>query len=239
MTILHVSDLHYEKRWFHWLRDHAPAHDLLAISGDLLDLNCATPQREQSAWVLNWLNAFPRPLCVCSGNHDLEWHDAVEHWVPAYWLRDRVNSRLWIDGQHVTFDGLSFLNIGCTTRPKGGVADVWVVHAPPTGTLVSARNIGFEGGDPELVGAVRRYAPRLVLAGHVHNPMRWHHEVGPTLLLNPGSDRESRFPNHILIETNALTAQRFTQHGVQVLPRIDAAIAGQAPSPAEVLEPAA
>ncbi len=238
MTILHVTDLHYSKRWFDWLLDQAPPHDLLVISGDLLDLASVTPHRKQIAWVLGWLNAYPRPLCVCSGNHDLEWFDAAEHWVPAYWLRDRVNPVVWVDGQRVTFDGVSILNIGCTTRPKGAPADVWVVHAPPTGTLVSTRDIGLEGGDPELVGPVRRYAPRVVLSGHVHQPMRWYHDTGSTLYLNPGCNRDAAFPNHILVETGTLRCDLVTEFGPQLIvprsanaePPVDSALRALTPA---------
>lgn len=184
------------------------------------------------------MNAYPRPLCVCSGNHDLEWFDAVERWAPAYWLRDRVNPKVWIDGQRVTFDDVSILNIGCTTRPKGGVADIWVVHAPPTGTAVSRRETGFEGGDPELVAAVDRYAPRLVLAGHVHDPARWYHEAGGTPYLNPGRNREAPCPNHILVESGTLAAQRFTRHATEMRGCV-AAAAEPAPASEPELTPAA
>jgi hypothetical protein len=120
----------------------APPHDIVVMTGDLLDLAIATPQRRQIAWVTDWLNDFPRPISVCSGNHDLEWDSQAGRWTPAYWLRDLVNPRVWTDGQRVELNGLSFLNLGATTRPKGGEADVWVVHAAPSKTLVATRTSG-------------------------------------------------------------------------------------------------
>jgi hypothetical protein len=42
------------------------------MSGDMLNLTVATPHRRQIEWVSNWLGDFPRPISVCSGNHDLE-----------------------------------------------------------------------------------------------------------------------------------------------------------------------
>jgi Icc-related predicted phosphoesterase len=239
MTILHVTDLHFEKRWFHWLLDQAPPHDLLVVSGDLLDLSSPTPQRKQIGWVLDWLNACPGPVSLCSGNHDLEWYDAAERWTPAYWLRDRANPLVWSDGQQLTFDGLTLLNVGCTTRPKGGAADVWVVHAPPTGTLVSTRNIGLEGGDPALVGAVRRYTPRLVLSGHVHHPVQWHDASDATLYLNPGRHDGAAFPNHILVDPTTLACQLHTVDGVDSIGYARVAAEPDASPEPQVLTPAA
>lgn len=201
MTILHVTDFHFNKRWFDWLLHRAPAHDLVVMSGDMLDLATATPQRRQIDWVSNWLNDFPRPISVCSGNHDLEWDSETERWMPAYWLRDIANSNVWTDSQRVELNGTSILNIGCATRPKGGDADIWVVHAGPAKSLVTSRASGGDGGDPDLNAAVARYAPRLVLSGHVHDPLHWRQHDGPTLLLNPGCAPHAEVPNHILVRT--------------------------------------
>ncbi len=210
MTILHVTDFHFNKRWFDWLLHRAPAHELVVMSGDMLDLSTATPHRRQIAWVSDWLNDFPRPISVCSGNHDLEWDAEAERWTPAYWLRDIVNPRVWTDGQRVELDGLSFLNIGATTRPKGGEADVWVVHAPPSKTLVATRTDGADAGDRDLVSPAHRYAPRLVLSGHVHAPMHWREQRDATLFLNPGRNPEGAFPNYILVRTDDLTSKLIT-----------------------------
>jgi len=217
MTILHVTDFHFHKRWFDWLLHRAPAHDLVVMSGDMLDLAIATPQRRQIEWVSDWLNDFPRPISVCSGNHDLEWDSETGRWTPAYWLRDIVNPHVWTDGQRVTLDGRSFLNIGATTRPKGGEADSWVVHAPPSKTLVATRANGVDAGEPDLDSAVRHYAPRLVFSGHVHTPLHWREHRADTLFLNPGRGAEGSFPNHILVRTDdmscrLITAPRETTH---------------------------
>jgi Icc-related predicted phosphoesterase len=210
MTILHVTDFHFNKRWFDWLLHHAPAHDLVVMSGDMLDLSVATPHRRQIEWVSDWLNDFPRPISVCSGNHDLEWDCAAERWTPAYWLREIVNPHVWTDGQRVELDGLSVLNIGATTRPKGGAADIWVVHAPPSKTLVATRSNGADAGDVDLVSAIHRHAPRVVLSGHVHAPLHWREHRGRTLFLNPGHNPGAAFPNHILVRTDPLSSYFIT-----------------------------
>ena len=217
MTILHVTDFHFNKRWFDWLLSNAPANDLVVMSGDLLDLAAATPHRKQIEWVSAWFKDYSRPICVCSGNHDLQWNSESERWTPAYWLRDLANPKVWSDGQCVTLNGLSVLNIGCTTRPKGSEADVWVVHAPPTNTLVSARATGGDGGDSDLVAPVKRYAPRLVLSGHVHNPIHWAEHGEQTLYLNPGHNADAAFPNHILIQTDRMSCRHVTASQPSIL----------------------
>jgi predicted phosphodiesterase len=209
MIILHVTDFHFNQHWFDWLLHRAPAHDLVVMSGDMLDLSVATPQRRQIAWVSDWLNDFPRPISVCSGNHDLEWDSETERWLPAYWLRDLVNPHVWTDSQRVELNGTSILNIGCATRPKGGEAEIWVVHAGPTNTLVTARASGGDGGDPDLNASVIRYAPRLVLSGHVHDPVDWRQRDDTTTFLNPGYVPHARIPNHILVRTDDLSCRFF------------------------------
>ena len=216
MTILHVTDFHFNKRWFDWLLHRAPPHDLVVMSGDMLDLAGATPHRKQIAWVTDWLNHFPRPMCVCSGNHDLEWHDQMERWMPAYWIRYLSNRNVWRDGQRIELDGVSILNIGCSMRPKGAHADIWVVHAPPSKTLVAARTDGSEGGDLDLVEPVRRYAPKLVLSGHVHNPLHWRERRDSTLFLNPGHNPDAAFPNHILVRTETMSSQFYADQKASV-----------------------
>lgn len=237
MTILHVTDFHFNKRWFNWLATSAPDHDLLVMSGDLLDLADATPHRRQVAWISGWLAEFPGKVSLCSGNHDLEWNSELERWTPAYWLRDLAGPNTWIDGQRLTIDGLSVLNIGCTTHPKGAPADVWVVHAPPTNSLVSLTSTGGDGGDPDLVEAVRHHSPRLVLAGHVHDSLHWREWSGGTLLLNPGYNAAGEFPNHILIRTEDLACtyvsaeQRLADGGFSL--RSPAIARAAAPTPSE------
>lgn len=210
MTILHVTDFHFNKRWFDWLLHRAPPNDLIVMSGDMLDLALATPHRRQIQWVSDWLNDFPRPISVCSGNHDLEWNSETEQWMPAYWLRDIGNPLVWKDGQRVTLNGLSLLNIGATTQPKGGDAEVWCVHAAPTRTLVATLSDGVDSGDPDLCAAIGQYRPRLVLSGHVHTPLHWREQRGDTLFLNPGRRPHGAFPDHILINTDEMSCRWVT-----------------------------
>ena len=235
MIILHVTDFHFNKRWFDWLPDNAPAHDLLVMSGDMLNLSDATSHRKQIFWVSDWIKDYPFPLSVCSGNHDLEWDPEAELWTPAYWLRELSSHKVWTDGQRVTLGGLSLLNISCTTRPKGGDADIWVAHAPPAGTSVGTRLNGRCAGDPDLVGPAQRYAPRAILSGHIHDPLAWFEKRNSTLLLNPGRTPDARIPNHIVLDTEQFTCEFITAHGREVIASLDTPESGASPDATQLI----
>lgn len=228
MTILHVTDFHFNQRWFDWLRYRAPAHDLLVMSGDLLDQASPISSQKQMAWVSAWLAEYPGAVCVCSGNHDLEWDAQLERWQPAYWLRDIDNPQLWTDGQTARFGEASIAVMGCATRPKGRPADLWVAHAPPAATAVARRHNGYDGGDVDLIAPVKIHRPRIVFSGHVHDPVRWHEQAGATLLLNPGRDEHAPFPNHILVDTGTFACEHVSS--VLGSRRVEINSAGEVPA---------
>lgn len=210
MNILHVTDLHLNPRWYEWLIAEAPRHDLLCISGDLLSDHDPAPNRRQISRATEWLRRIDRPMVICSGNHDLEWDEARERWQPARWLRDLAGPQVWVDGDSFDRGALRFHAISCTTHPKGAFADVWVVHAPPSGLAVGRRQFGNDNGDPDLNESVLRFGPRVVLCGHVHEPSSWFEQQDGVMYLNPGSVNQGRFPNHILFDTDSFTAHRVT-----------------------------
>lgn len=208
MTILHVSDFHFNRRWFNWLTTSAPEHDLLVMAGDLLNhTDDTTRLGKQIEWVADWIKTYPRPLCVCSGPHDLEWSSTVGRWTPAYWLREIDDPAVWADGRRMALGDLSVLNIGYTTRPKGGDADIWVVHTPPKGTAVATHLDGRDGGDAELALAANHYAPRLILSGGVHDAASWCDELGSVICLNPGREPDLPYPNHIVVNTHDMSCR--------------------------------
>ncbi len=208
MTLLHVSDLHFRQPWFQWLREHAPNHDVLIISGDLLD-HRRTDVSAQMDWVAEWLRASQVPVVVSSGNHDLEWDSARYRWQPAYWLR-RLEPPVYADGAVLGRGGLRLAGIACTQRPRSVQADVWVVHTPPAGTAIARTSARHDRGDPLLTATIRREAPAWVCSGHVHDASVWHDQIGPTTVFNPGVNPHGRFPNHILIEPETGEARRIS-----------------------------
>src|SRR6478672_7257417 len=48
------------------------------------------------------------------------------------------------------------------------LARIWVHHAPPAGSPVCWMGRKF-GGDEFLLGWIQRFAPDIVLSGHIHN----------------------------------------------------------------------
>lgn len=70
LKILVLSDLHYNKTWYDWVKTAAPRHHLVAIAGDLLDGRSDDGLLRQIIWLDDWQRGFPSNLAVCSGNHD-------------------------------------------------------------------------------------------------------------------------------------------------------------------------
>jgi predicted phosphodiesterase len=71
MRILHVTDFHFNKRWFDWLAAEAPDCDLICHTGDFLDVFANVPVPVQIRQVSRWLARVRRPMVFCSGNHDV------------------------------------------------------------------------------------------------------------------------------------------------------------------------
>lgn len=206
MTLLHVSDLHFRRPWFHWLRNQAPPHDGLILSGDLLDQRLPDVAG-QIQWVGDWLRASPVPVVVSSGNHDLQWDAGPGRWQPAYWLR-ALAPPVYADGTVLERSGLRLAPIACTQRPRSAAADCWVVHTPPAGTATARTSVGVDRGDAALAETVARFAPAYVFSGHVHDPEKWHDTLGETWIFNPGANPHGRFPNHILLDGETGEARR-------------------------------
>lgn len=214
MLILHVSDLHLNERWFTWLAEVAPRSDLLCISGDLLDRDSPVLHLEQVGLVSAWLRRIARPLCVCSGRHDLEWDRRYECWRPAQWLRGPVSSRVWGDGDSFELGRRRFHCLPSTTYPKGSSADIWIVHTPPADLAIARMFAGEDRGDRALAAAVRQYQPQAVLCGDVHEPASWFHRKDGVIHLNPGHTPGARFPNYVLFDTDTLEAHRVVDSAI-------------------------
>lgn len=221
MILLHVTDLHFRKDWFNWLSDSAPQHDLLLLTGDLLDQAHPTYPSRQIDWVSRWVRDYPRPVSICSGNHDLVWDSREDAWTPAAWLRDLQDEKTWVDGQRAEVGDLAILNVAAFGQRHFEEAAIWAVHCAPPTLAVTSSQTGRDLGDPSMADPVTQFRPHLVFCGHVHEPQSWHDCYDGVTYLNPGSRTGARFPNHIIADFEQATLLHIVDHlvGPRCTPR--------------------
>ncbi len=206
MILLHVSDLRFNKPWYHWLASDSPAHDVLVITGDLLDAGACGRSGPAAGWVAGWLREYPRPVVVAAGGPSGPWDGDVSTWWIDRWLASLAGDRVTAPGGMTELDGMTLYSHPAGTG-AGRVADIWAVRTPPAGPGVAWHDTGHGGGDPDLLYLIRRYGPRLVLCGHVASPLSWVDHFEGVLYLNPGVGDSLRVPNHILVDLDAGTVR--------------------------------
>lgn len=148
--------------------------------------------------------ALPEPAYLTYGNVD----------VPAYWPDYLRPGHHVLDGEVVELDGLRFGFVGAglvspMRTPNEiteeayaakvaalGEVDVLCAHLPPAVPElcydVVARR--FEVGSRALLDYVRDVQPRMVLCGHVHQPLVRRMRIGRTECVNVGHFRGSGVP---------------------------------------------
>ena len=189
--ILYVTDLHFHRPWFDWVRAEALRLSCaVAISGDLLNDNIhkAPPCADQVKWVAAWIANFPRPLFLCSGNHDLL--DPLE--TPPKWLIDCRRDGVVVDKGRRVVDGATVVSCpqdGTTFAPSDRWAhggDILLHHEPPAGHGVAQTKEGTDYGSLDLADYLENTPEirRIVLSGHVNSPRKTHVRIGNTLCLN-------------------------------------------------------
>ncbi|MBI2518160.1 MAG: metallophosphoesterase family protein [Opitutae bacterium] len=217
MRILHCSDFHGNKRWFDWLVDEAANYDLVCLTGDHLDLFNYHQLGDQLSMINATLRRITTPLALCSGNHDsFSGGPPVDSRLfQAKWLREVRRPGVWIDGDQFELFGQNLRCVGWNAQVSSAAGnEIWLFHAPPAHSLVSAGIDGSEAGD-EILGEICRAGngPGIVLSGHQHDPRRWACRIGHTWCFNPGYDRNGACPNHISIDTASWSAVLYTDRG--------------------------
>lgn len=223
MKYLITGDLHYTLKQYDWLLRAAPDFDVVIIAGDLLDIASYVDGRAQTVVVLKYLqqiSAVTR-LLVCSGNHDLDSHNADGERV-AKWFE--MISRLGIvaDGDSFEIDGLFFTicpwwdgpktraavgeQLAGDAQKRGAKKWAWVYHAPPSGSPTAWSGERFFGDDA-LKEWIETYEPDFVFSGHVHpSPFvkdgSWADRIGKTWVFNAGRELGPE-PPHVMLSTDA------------------------------------
>jgi len=205
MKLLFTADLHYALKQYDWLAAHAAECDALIIGGDLLDLGSALEIDLQVVVVEKYLRRLEKltRVIVCSGNHDGDHRDAAGE-SRASWLGDVKGEHLHVDGESIDVAGMRITicpwwdgPVSCAeverqliaAEPPPGTPWVWIYHAPPEGPL-SWTGKEF-AGDATLTAWIKRFSPRLVMSGHIHNAPfypqgNWIDRLGGTWAFNPG-----------------------------------------------------
>jgi Icc-related predicted phosphoesterase len=197
VKILHVSDLHFRKHWFKWLKSQKDNFDIFCISGDFLDDLLDETLEYQINWITDWLSLFEKPLFVCSGNHDI---DDLQH---QEWLTKIPN--IYSDNSIKTIDGIKF---GCIPYLAPSFqdfdeCDIILYHLPPsnTNTAINTKH-NVDCGDEEIYRAIKNkiITPKILFCGHVHHPKSTVDKLNNTTIYNTGVNKNSTIPNHHIIE---------------------------------------
>lgn len=236
MRILLLADLHYTLPQFDWLVQAAPAFDVVAIAGDLLDISSPVPLNAQAVVVLRYLRLLQETtrVVVGSGNHDLTGPDAQGEQT-ALWLAEaraagfvcegaslRVGDALisvcpWWDGPLGRAAVEAQLAADAATRPAHWI---WVYHWPPFGSPTCWTGKRHYG-DRDVVDWIARLQPDFVLTGHVHEPPfkasgHWAERIARTWVFNAGR-QIGPVPTHIEIDLGAGTARWRSLMGEEAL----------------------
>nr|WP_314468399.1 metallophosphoesterase [uncultured Campylobacter sp.] len=196
MKILHATDLHYNKSWFKFIKNLESNFDIICITGDFIDAFDQAGIAPQIAYVSEWLASFNKPVFVCSGNHDVGLAYEQE------WLNDIPN--IYADNAVKEINGVKF---GCAPYLKLDYAkfaqcDVLLSHVPPAYTKASVGYSGDDYGSEKLYNAIGKQVitPKILLCGHIHNPIKNICRLKHTTIYNPGCDKNLKEPKISVVE---------------------------------------
>ena len=226
MRMLFVADLHYGLKQFDWLIANAPDYDTMVIGGDLLDLGSSLDIDTQIVVVEKYLRRIAQRtrLLVSSGNHDGDGRTAAQESV-CRWLHDVKGAQLFVDGDSVEIGG-TLVTICAWWDGAESRAEVeqllaqdaarekrqwiWIYHSPPEGSPVSWTG-QKSAGDEVLTEWIARFAPDVVLSGHIHNAPfyadgAWIDRLGKTWVLNAGRQIGPK-PSYVILDFDKMSAR--------------------------------
>jgi Icc-related predicted phosphoesterase len=193
MRIAAMADLHGHL-------PEIPPCDLLIIAGDVCPDRIggvwaeASPER-QARWFAHdcgrWLASSPAPVVLTWGNHD--WcGQALQLWAddPRI-VVDRVTTvaglKIWASPWSNQFGGWAFMKDPIDLAPIyesiPDDVDIIVSHGPPYG-YGDENLLGQHCGSLELLAAIDRVKPKLVVCGHIHEAAGVYRHTPTTLIIN-------------------------------------------------------
>ena len=214
--ILHVTDFHKSERWFQWLISVSYRYSLICLTGDIMDLNPQVPHAGQLETILPLLRCIRAPLALVSGNHDSVAF-AGPRFEHARWLGEIRRENVWVDGDSFEFSKHLFRCIPWNgTLPVAGPNEVWLHHAPPGQAKTAISRGGCDFGSFDLGEHLKEgLGPRLILSGHVHDPVSNSARMDRCWSLNPALAANSPTPNYFEINLEEGIAVRRGATGVK------------------------
>jgi len=203
--ILHIADLHADIKWFKWLVGVSHQYSLICVAGDSLDLNPYRSHAGQLEKVLPLLRKVRTKMAVVSGNHDLL-AGVDPRLENASWLQEIRGPNVAVDGDTLELPGgFKFRCLGWQAPlPIAGPNEVWLHHSPPSLAKTAISRGGCDFGDFDLGEHLKEgLAPRVVLCGHVHDPVRHDDRSFGCWSLNPGRSGDKPSPNFFEIDVAA------------------------------------
>ena len=231
--ILIATDLHQRAVLYEGLaglvRDFNP--DALILGGDFLHGTGMSPYgRTPQLWATECgaeLAKLEVPVFFVRGNHeDQNWYD-----LRSAWKAVRLETPSRLNGDFVRVGELGIIGFPCAMgqeeafsegHPLGGehyskwlnallsehgdaARQLWIMHEPPTGTLLSAPGSVVEG-HLWWRKAIEEHQPKLVICGHDHQtPMHnrvWRVQIGESTIVNVGQNMDG--PLHAtLVESDS------------------------------------
>jgi hypothetical protein len=217
MIILHVSNLRFNRRWYRWLLDNAPRHDLLVVAGNLVDHDLLASINSQREWVRAWLGEYGRPACIASGPEDRVFDPQANAWRPASWLNDVAHS-VCVDDGFVEHGGFAVHCIRNGDMPTDRHADIWVAYRDPR-VGYSGTTRSRDGGYDDVITISAASAAPIILTGDTMDRLHWRSMEKGTLHLNPGWKPSAPFPNHVLLDPATQAACRVS--ATDYIPKFD------------------
>ena len=172
MRIYAVADIHGKLSRLGRIQKNIGQHrpDVLVVAGDITNFRRAST-------VIKQLNKLSVPVLAIRGNTDLPRVDG---------LLDNFSNTVGLHLKKHAIEGIQFAGIGGTIplpfRSQVGFyedrvlkklsrlvnqSSIVVAHPPPWGVLDKAFN-RFHAGSKGLYRLIRKYQPRLLICGHIH-----------------------------------------------------------------------